>query len=170
MEIQVSGYSDVSRRAIELDCSAPKGLSILPSNFATAQSKDGLLYESSALEIRKLWRQAKIVETKIEKEGDKFHLLTEKTLDWVGPTIFMSASWLSQNQASATLVLDILCRYIADIFKGHPGQIKVILNFVIEKIENNRQIRRNVYKHIHIVGSTVEMGNINLRKIKNLVG
>ena len=97
MPTNIENYINVNERALELGCNIPNGLSILPRNFDTAKLKSELVYESSVSEIRILFREARIIETRLEKQGDKYSYKQDKHLNWIGPTIFISASFLSQN-------------------------------------------------------------------------
>ena len=112
MDVQVRQYVDVRKRALELGCSVPTGITILPRNFETAESKDDLLHEHVAADIRSLWRQAGVVETKLEGEGKKFPSIDEKSADWIGPIIFIGGLLLTQNATMANIALNVLSNYI----------------------------------------------------------
>jgi hypothetical protein len=133
MTVQIIAYVNVEERAKELDCNVPTELALLPRNFDTAESKAGLLHESSVATIRTLWHQAGIAETKIEKLGDKFPYIQENAFEWVGPIIFASASLLSQNPHLISVALGVIANYLTDWFKGIPGDKKVRLDIVVER-------------------------------------
>lgn len=128
--IQVHDYIDVKKRAEELGCGIPTSLALLPRNFEIARSKDELFHESSILTIRKLWRQNGIIETKIEKDGEKFPYTQENAFEWVAPVIFVSAALLSQNPHVISIALGIISNYLTDWFKGISGSGKVKLDIV----------------------------------------
>lgn len=141
MSIQVSEYVNVKDQALKLGCNSPTGLALLPRNFETAKSKDELVHESAVPDIRIIWRQAGISETKIEKESDKFPYAQENAFEWVGPIIFVSTMLLSQNPHAISIALNIISNFLTDWFKGIPGIKKVKLDVVIEKDENKKSIR-----------------------------
>lgn len=51
MDIQVSEYIGIEKKASELGFNISSGLTILPKNFDTAKSPDELIYESSTATI-----------------------------------------------------------------------------------------------------------------------
>lgn len=72
MPITIKDHINVNERALELGCNIPNGISILPRNFCTAKLRSELVYESSVSDIRTLFREAGIIETRLEKQGDKY--------------------------------------------------------------------------------------------------
>ena len=144
--IQISDYINVKERAHELDCNMPTSLALLPRNFETAKSKDELVHENTVPTIRKLWRQNNIVETRLEKEGERIPCIHEKTSEWIVPTIFITSALLSQNPHLVSLALGVISNFLADWFRGIPGGKKVKLNIVIEP-------RIGGFKHIQYEGN-----------------
>jgi hypothetical protein len=67
MPTTIENYMNIKERALELGCNIPSGLSFLPRNFDSAKLKSELIYESTVSDIRILFRDAKIAETKLEK-------------------------------------------------------------------------------------------------------
>ncbi len=92
MSIKTSEYIDVRAQALKLGLTVPTALALLPINFDTANNKDELVHEDSVLTVRKLFRQAGITETRIEKEGERIPYEQRKSFAWVAPTLFVSAS------------------------------------------------------------------------------
>ena len=120
MQIKVSKCNiNVKERALELGCNVPTGLAILPRNFETAKSKDDLVYQADVATIRKLWRDAEVEETKIEKEGDEFPYIIEQSFEcsWVGPTIFLG---VQLSPYLVTVALNVISNYLTDFLKGLP--------------------------------------------------
>ena len=118
--IQLSDYVDIKKRAGELGCNIPLSLALLPRNFETAKSKDELVHESTTSTIRILWRQNDIVETKLEKEGEKLLYAQEKAFEWIAPTIFISAALLGQNPHIISVALGVISNYLTEWFRGIP--------------------------------------------------
>lgn len=134
MNIQQEDFVNVVQRARVLGCRVPTGLALLPRNFDSATSKDQLLHESEAPTVRILWRRARLEETPIEPEGERFPQISEKSFEeWVGPTIFASAALLSQNPAVVSVALGVISNYLTDWFKGTAmDRRKVRLDVVVE--------------------------------------
>jgi hypothetical protein len=145
MPITIENYIDVKERALELECNIPDELSILPRNFEIAKSKSELVYESSVPDIRILFREAGIIETRLEKQGDKCFYKQDKHFDWIGPTIFISASFLSQNPHIISITEGIISNYLTDLFKGKFYSEKIELTYVLERTKD-KEIKRIVYK------------------------
>jgi hypothetical protein len=98
MDIQITDYIDVEKRALDLGLNVPSGIAILPRNFDTAESADELIHESTAPTIRVLWRQAGVAETRLEKEGMKIPQGSRKSWEWVGPIIFIRGRFLTLGE------------------------------------------------------------------------
>lgn len=148
MPVQVSDYVDVVSRANELGCNVPTGFAILPRNFADAKTMGELLHEGTASTVRILLRQANIPETKIEKDGEKFPEILEKSGgEWIGPIILIGYEMYKQNPQIASIVIDLLLDYLKDWFKGVTAPLqKTKLDVVVEKSEKGN------YKRVHYEG------------------
>src|SRR5437764_612388 len=112
MPIEIFDYINVNERAARLGCNLPTELALLPRNFETAESKEELIHESSVPDIRILWRQAGLTETRIEQEGDRFLHAQENAFEWLGPTIFVGTMLASQNPHAVSVALNILSNYL----------------------------------------------------------
>jgi hypothetical protein len=83
--------------------------------------------------VRKLWQQNNIIETPIEKPGEKLPLVAEAAFEWIGPTIFVSAMLLSQNPNLVAIALNVISNYLTDWFRGVVKETrKVKLNVIVE--------------------------------------
>ena len=143
---KISDYINVRKRAQELGCNIPTSIAILPRNFATAASKEELIHESTTPTVRVLWRQNSITETPLEQPEEKFPLAAEHSFEWIGPTIFISAMLLSQNQHLVTIALNIISNYLSEWFRGIPrDNRKTKLSIVIET-------KNGLYKKIEYEG------------------
>lgn len=133
-KIDIRDYINVREKAKQLDCNIPDGISLLPRNFAIVESKDELVHEGTVDTIRKLWKQNNIQETWLEKSGEKYPCITEHAFEWIGPTIFVSASFLVQNPDAVGIALNLISIYLKDWFKGILNtEKKVKISIVVEK-------------------------------------
>jgi len=169
MEVQVTDYIDVQKRAVELSCNVPTGLAILPRNFETAESKEELFHEDATIDIRSLWRQNKVIETRLEGEGHKFPSIQEKYFEWIGPTIFISASLLTQDPTLVTVALNVLSNYVTDFFKGHLGEHTVSVNLVLENVKKHGDDEERSYKLVRLNGTADDLNKLNVENLKKLV-
>jgi hypothetical protein len=131
MRVQTSDYIDVERRAAELGLNVPTGFAILSRHFETAESKGKLMHEDTTPTVRALLQQEGIVETPIEKEGERIPYIEENAFEWVGPTIFIGASIFSGNANVVSIALGVIADYLTDYFKGRTGAKRVRLQIVV---------------------------------------
>lgn len=69
MPVEVEDFVDVESRAAALGLNAPSGVCFLPRNIEDAASASELLYEGDVATLRVLFRQAGVVETRLEPAG-----------------------------------------------------------------------------------------------------
>ncbi|HEY4032653.1 MAG TPA: hypothetical protein VGL94_01655 [Ktedonobacteraceae bacterium] len=165
--IQVSGYVDVEKRALELGYEAPTGLTILPRNFDTAKSSDELIHEGTTSVVRSLLQQAGVQEAKLEKEGEKFPHSIRESWEWIGPLIFVS-QWILTN-ATIPVTINMISSYLYDIAKGHRHDAEVTLEFVEETVEKTKRGEKREYKRIAIKGSPGDLKAIDAKMLKQLM-
>lgn len=131
--IKVEEYLDVRKRAKELDFNIPESVAILPRNFESAKSKEELVHEETTPTIRILWKQSNVIETPLEKEGEKIPFVTEKYLEWIGPLIFFASTAIIQNPTMIDIAIGVISNYLTDFFKGMiKDEKKVKLKVVVE--------------------------------------
>jgi hypothetical protein len=132
MSIQIADYLDVGQRASDLGMKAPEGLCILPRRFATAKGVAELVHESSALDLKALFRQADLPVTVYQPDGTRIPYLQENDITWVGPVLFVSYAALSENPHIVSVALSIIANYVTDLFKGSPEPARAKLSLVVE--------------------------------------
>jgi hypothetical protein len=123
-------FVDVDTRASALGLNAPTGLCLLPYNFEDAATAGELLYQGDAATVRILFRQAGVVETRLEPEGKRTPVLHQKSVDLVVPTLFVAGSMLTENPTAVNVALSVLANYITDFFKGHGSDKRVRFSIV----------------------------------------
>lgn len=143
---RIEEYPNVSDRAASLGCASPTNIALLPRNFLTARSREEFLHESTAATVRSLLRQAGIVETPLEAKGERFAHVQENAFEWIGPTIFLGAAFLSQNPTAVSVSLSVIANYLTDFFKGLSGKKSVAFTLVVQSRKGNR------YSKIHYEG------------------
>lgn len=148
MTIEELDYIDVPAKVTALGYQSPEGVVILPRNFEVVESSNTLLYEDTAVTVRKLLRQAGLPSPKLEGEDQKIPELAQKSADWVGPTLFFTASLLSQNPAIVSVAVNVISSYLTDFFKGMPIGKHLKLDIVVPEGEGRR------YRKLHYEGPT----------------
>jgi hypothetical protein len=139
MPCTINDYCDVLARSRELNLNEPTGIALLPRNDAGANAD--LLHEASVQTIRSLFRQNKIVETPIEKAGQKIPVILENDSSLILPILFVSASIYSQNPQLVSIALNIMSNYATDFFKGIRGRKTVKLTVVVQNKNGNSNKR-----------------------------
>lgn len=135
---KVSDCVNIKRKAQELGCNIPTSIALLPCNFEIAVSKEKLVYESTAPTVRVLWRKNNIVETPLEKSGEKYPLIAEHAFEWIGPTIFISAMLFSKNSQLVAIAINVISNYLTEWFRGIPkDDRKVKFSVVLETRKGN---------------------------------
>lgn len=86
-------FINVEERIDDLKLSRPSSLAFLPKNFEDAKDRESLVYNSSVSTLRKKFNQEKIDVSTIENNDLKIPELQQNAFEWVGPIIFISASY-----------------------------------------------------------------------------
>ncbi len=141
MTATIHPYPDVHATATALGCQDPDKFALLPRGFESAKSKSDLLHEGNADTVRKLLRNANLVESPLEATGERFPSIQENDFTWVGPTLFISASLLSDNPNVVSVALNVLSNYLTDFFKGVTGSRRVTFDVVVERTKTKRSVR-----------------------------
>lgn len=152
--MEESDYCNVQERALALGFNAPERLALLPRNFDSAASKNELLNEGAALTIRKLWRQAGLKETPLEKGDERISEIQEFDFSFIMPTVFIGFSLWSQDPVALNLALNVASNYITDFFKGIRGRRTLKLNIVVEKTKGKD------YRKLSFEGPPEELPNL----------
>jgi hypothetical protein len=162
MLIQTADYIDVKQRAMELGLQAPTGLTLLPRHFETAEAKSDLVYESSAADIRALWRAEHLVETRIDSEGASIPYVQEKKYEWIFPTIVVGAAIWSKDPHVVGFAIAVVANYATDyVLKGRPAWSRsddITFDVIVERLKEVSYIK------IHYEGPIADLNKL-IKKI-----
>ena len=131
MSFKVSDYARVDDLAIRFGCNCPTGICILPENFETASKVEDFIYRSEAATVKTLFRLNKISIDLLGDQGAGY--IQNNSFDWVAPTIFISATVISNDPNIVSIGISVLANYITDALKGFSGSKRVKLSVVVEK-------------------------------------
>ena len=159
MAIEMTDYLDVEQRASDLGLKAPEGACILPRHFASAKDVGDLCHESSALDLKTLFRQADLPITVYQPDEAKIPYLQENDITWVGPVLFFSAAALSENPHLIAVALNVIGNYVTDLFRGLPHSARARLSVVIETTTTKTTTKTT--KKIDFVGPPDKLPEIN---------
>ena len=152
MKTNISDYIHVFEKLDELGCSYSEGIAILPLNFETATPTTTIKQSIGTLAIGKLFKMNDVPCSEIRRENENPSYMGDRSAEWVLPTLFFSASLLSENPAIVSLSLGVLANFLTDTLKDKETGRKQTckLDIVTEKeIEKNKS---KTYKKISYKG------------------
>ncbi|MBS0536991.1 MAG: hypothetical protein JSR72_23270 [Proteobacteria bacterium] len=133
MTTTISDFPLVSDRIVSLGCSYPdSGIAILPINFENAASAEDLRQAANASTIKTLFRNSNVPHVDIFGADKRLPYVHNNAFEWVVPTLFLSASLLSENPNAVSVALGVIANYATDFFKGMSRQASVKLEVVVE--------------------------------------
>jgi hypothetical protein len=133
MPVAVEDYARVDQRALELGCSLPGGLAVIPINFESAASRDELYTASHTTTVLKVFRENDVIVGSFFSNDDHPPYIVNKHFQWLGPTLFIPLALWSNNPDAVSLAIGVLGNCITDFFKGIPARLRgVKLDMVVE--------------------------------------
>jgi hypothetical protein len=154
MATTITDYCNLEERLAELGLVFPTEIALLPHNLESAKPKEELLLASTAATLRKLWKQAGIVETSVELSGKKLAELKQNDFSLLLPAMFVSYSVWSQNPALLNIAFGVVSNYATDFFKGMVGRRKVKFDIIIERVKGKE------FKRIRFEGEPDELKDL----------
>jgi hypothetical protein len=137
----ISEYIDVRKKIKELDCIDPSGFALLPSNFEGSNNISEFLQQSDSATVRTLFRTSQIPLDEIVSKEQRGAYVQNNAFDWISPTIFISASLITQSPNLISVALSVLANYVTDFFQGTKNDATVKLEIVVETTKTNKYKR-----------------------------
>jgi hypothetical protein len=135
MSTAVKDYLDVQMRLSELGLPNATGLTLLPTNLASAPTVGDLVQASEAATVRSLFRSAGLGFTELPDRTHGIRYVQNNAADWIGPTIFVAGSLWSQNPLAISVALNVVSNYLTDLFKGFKHRAAK-LDFIVERTKD----------------------------------
>ena len=132
MTTNIFDYIQVFERLDELDCSYSEGIAILPMDFETATPTTNVRQLMGTSTVKKLFRINNVPYSEIRRENEKPIYIGYRSFEWVIPTLFFSASLLSENPYIISISLGVIANHLTDFLKGPDSEKKGRLDIVIE--------------------------------------
>lgn len=145
MTTTISEYIDVRQRITDLGCLSPTGLALLPANFETASDISNLRQVSESATVRTLLRISNVPLEELFSKDQRPPYIQNKALDWVAPTLFVSAGVLSENPSYLSVALSVIANYATEFFKGVSENHAVEMELVVER-SKNKVCKKITYK------------------------
>lgn len=132
----ISDYISVSGRLEELGARYPIGLALLPANFESAESTDSFRQLSTAATVKTLFRNNGIPQDDIVDRAKRPPYIQNNSFELILPTLFVSATLISENPTLLAIALNVISSYAVDFFKGMSGDKTVKAEVVVEKTKS----------------------------------
>jgi hypothetical protein len=132
MAIVVTDFTQVEARCAALGMKLPEGVCVLPRHFEDATDVSELRHESSALDLKALFRKNGVPLTVLQPEGRNIPYLQQNDITWVGPVLFFGAAALSENAHLLSVSLSVIGNYVTELFRGTQTGVRTKLTVVIE--------------------------------------
>ncbi|MFM4929413.1 hypothetical protein [Aeromonas dhakensis] len=145
MSIDVSDYDSVYEKLRALGASVPNGLVILPNNLSTANSIEELHQPVETDTVKTLLRINDITYFDVLDGIAQPPYLQQYGNEWFGPTLFITASYLTQNPTVLSITLGLITNYLYDLFKN-SNDVTASLDVIYEKADGTS-------KKVHYKGS-----------------
>ena len=111
----------------------PTELMFLPSNLEEAGSTQDFMIRGEAATLQKILRLSGIYVEFMNKSGTETRFIHNKSFEWGMPIILFTAEIIRTNPDLISLVLDIVKKHIADLFKGLANSKTISVEIVVEK-------------------------------------
>lgn len=146
-DISTTDYVDVGKRAAELGYEMPATVALLPINFDSAVSADELIDAGTAPTVRLLFKEAGLPDPRLQGPVAKHPVLVQKSIQWIGPTIFIAAAAITSDPNIIAVALGVISNYLTSFFTAGAKKPEVELNIVVEAAKGKK------YKCIKYNGS-----------------
>ena len=137
MATTIADYMDVKQRLHELGCNDPEGLMLLPVNFDTADSVKEFRQVEEAATVKTLIKSANLPYTDILPAGKRPPYVINRSLDWVAPTLLVSASVIADSGNTLAIILEHIANYVTAFLHGIGQKKSVKLDIVVERKNKN---------------------------------
>ncbi len=122
---------EINNHLVRLSIQELNGLTFIPENIESANTKEDLIFTESIIELNKYF---KLNNLHVNSLGGKPELYrSRKNADIYLPAIFIAYSTLSENPNIVSLALNVISSFIYDNLKGTIGNKTAKIEFYIEK-------------------------------------
>jgi hypothetical protein len=133
MSINISDYTSVRQRTVDLGCRYPSGFALLPVNFDLATSVSEFRNVVEAASVKKLLRSAGLPLEDVVERTSRGPYIQNNDFGWAAPTLFISAALLSESPHLVAVALSTIANYATDFLKGITGDKSLKMDIVVER-------------------------------------
>lgn len=136
METIISNCDNLKERFSRLLASEQDVITIVPKNLMNIEANYQFVYRESTKDIVKLFSSNSIdLDSYSRNKSSKFYK-HEHSAEWIGPTLFLGATLLSENSNVISVALSVIANFITDLFKGKAPDTTFKMEFIIETKKN----------------------------------
>lgn len=100
------------------------------------KNEENNIYNSTTSAVLKLLNQNGLKTDLYNKNELKFQ--ENRSFEWFGPTLFVTAMAISQNPNLVSIALGIISNYLTDVLKGSSGENKISLTIIRENPDKTK--------------------------------
>lgn len=135
MAIEITEYINVRKRLEEYGCNVADGFVLLPSNFESAESAKDFKQVAEAATVKTLLKSANLPYADILPLEQRPAYVVNHSMEWVPPTLFLTAALVSQHLNHVAIALELIADYLTITLPGRGKTKNVKLQIVVEKDE-----------------------------------
>jgi len=132
VKIEVTEFVDVDSRLKSLGMALPDGFVIMPSNVATAEDAEELVYAESATAIVKLLRQFSGLDPKTLSDPP-LQVVHNRDISVYLPLMYISANCFVENREALEAALKVIAEYVSTLLRGLAKGRNLSSAFVLER-------------------------------------
>lgn len=133
MDVKITEYINVRERLEELGCSLDEGLVLLPINFEKAESVSEFQQRAESATVKTLLKSANLHCSEIVSLEDRTAYVVNHSMEWVSPTLLLTAAFVSQHPDYVAIALELIANYLTTTFPRTGRKKGIRLEIVIEK-------------------------------------
>ena len=133
MTINITDYIDVRERLEGLGCDLGSGIVLLPINFENAESADEFQQRTETATIKTLLKSADLPCSVISPTTERPVYVMNNSTEWVSPTLFLTAVFLSEHAEALRIALKLITDYLTSAVPQIGREKEIELEIVVEK-------------------------------------
>lgn len=117
MTITVTDHPPIRNKLHDLGITLLNGLTIAPSNIEHSSTLGDLRQQVESDTVRTLFNTNKIEYQELFDDDHQPGYLQQYSMEWYGPTLIITAGFLTQNPHALSIATGIITNYLYDLFK-----------------------------------------------------
>ena len=131
----ITEYINVRERLEELGCILDEGFVLLPINLENAESVSEFRQRAESATVKTLLKSASLPCSQIFPLAERPAYVVNHSMEWVPPTLFLTATLVSQHPDYVAIALELIADYLTTTFPRIGRKKDIKLEIVVEKDE-----------------------------------